>query len=75
MRVGTAWRESGLHIQGNESGGSVEPPSPGARSTSSIESLGLLAAGSVMPIACHQIMFSSLYVCICSCMFYCSFGL
>ena len=47
-------------------GGSVErvwAPCPGARSTSFIESLALLAAGSVMPIACYQIMFSFLYIC------------
>ena len=54
----------------------VWPPRPGgggecgeslasmARSTSFIESLSLLAAGSVMPIACYQIMFSFLYICI-----------
>ena len=42
----------------------VWPPCPGARSTSFIESLALLAAGSVMPIACYQIMFSFLYICI-----------
>ena len=80
MRVGGAWRKSGLHVQG----GSVErvwPPRPGARSTSSIESLALLAAGLVMPIDCYQIMFSSLYICIISVhvcmhnMFYCSLGL
>ena len=48
---GGVWRESGLHVQG-------------PRSTSFIESLALLAAGSVMPIACYQIMFSFLYICI-----------
>ena len=43
---------------------SVWAPCPGARSTSFIESLALLAAGSIMPIACYQIMFSFPYICI-----------
>ena len=41
------WRGSGEGLE------RVWPPCPGARSTSSIESLALLAAGLVMPIACY----------------------